>query len=120
MKFNFLFKHMDTSEALKEYTIEKLTDRIEKFASKAIEANISFSVEKNHHTAHCTLIAGDGFRFEVEHSCLDMYAAVDKITAKLGARLKRQKEKLKNHRVPHPEPIIVSEHDVEELSAEAE
>ncbi len=98
MKFQFLFKHMDTSEALKEYAQEKLGDRIEKFASKAIDASVTFSVEHKHHTVHCTLNAGDGFRLEVEHSCLDMYGAVDKVAAKLGARLKRQKEKLKDHR----------------------
>lgn len=98
MNFQFSFKHMETSEALESYAEEKLRERILKYVTKPIEAHIVFSVEKHQHTAHCSVKAGDGFGIEVEHTCGDMYGSVDHMADKLAAQLKKQKEKLKDHK----------------------
>jgi putative sigma-54 modulation protein len=89
---------MDSSPALQKYTEEKLKEKISKFVTKPIEAKVSFSVQRHSHTAHCSLVAGDGFDLEVEHTCADMYGSVDHIADKLVSQLKRQKEKLKDHK----------------------
>ena len=98
MQFHFSFRHMETSEALQTYAEEKLTERILKYVTKPIEAHVSFAVVRHEHVAHCSLRAGDGFSIEVEHSCGDMYGSIDHMVDKLSAQLKKQKEKLKDHK----------------------
>ena len=98
MQFQFSFKHMETSPALKQYTEDKIKEQIRKFVTKPIEAQITFSVDKHRNTAHCALKAGDGFTVQVEHCCEDMYGSVDRMLSKLFVQLKRKKEKLKGHK----------------------
>jgi ribosomal subunit interface protein len=100
MNFQFTFRHMDTSEALEGYAAEKLREPIDKFVTKAIDAHVTFSVQRHQHTAHLHLRAGDGFGIEVEHTSQDMYASVDQMVDKLATQLRKQKEKLKDHKAP--------------------
>ena len=95
MQCRFSFKHMKTSEALINYAEAKITQKIEKFSTKPIEAHVTFSVEGHEHIAHCGVTGGDGFNFQVDSSCADMYGSVDLLLGKLEVQLKRQKEKLK-------------------------
>jgi putative sigma-54 modulation protein len=89
---------MKTSQALTDYTEEKVIQRIEKFSTKPIDAHITFSVEGYNQIAHCSVKGGDGFNFEVESTCKDMYGSVDLLVDKLAVQLKKQKDKLKNHK----------------------
>lgn len=98
MQFHFSFRHMQTSEALQNYAEQKLTEKILKYVTKPIEAHVSFSVVRHEHIAHCSLRAGDGFSIDVEHSCGDMYGSIDHMVDKLSTQLKKQKEKLKDHK----------------------
>ena len=101
MQLQFSFKHMETSVALQEFAEKKVTEKIQKFVTKAIEAHLIFSVERHNQTAKCLLTGGDGFNLEVEHTSDDMYASVDQLCSKLHAQLKKHKEKLKNHKGTH-------------------
>lgn len=98
MQFQFSFKRMETSTALKNYTEEKLKTQIRKFVTKPIEAHVTFSVDRHHNIAQCSLKAGDGFKIEVQHSCGDMYGSVDRMLDKLFTQLKRKKDRLKGHK----------------------
>ena len=98
MRFQFSFKHMDTSEALQNYAKEKLQVKIEKFVTKPIEVNVTFSVDRHLQHANCVLVGGDGFSVNVDHVCEDMYGSVDRMVDKLGTQLKRKKDKLKSHK----------------------
>ncbi|NRA43740.1 MAG: ribosome-associated translation inhibitor RaiA [Oligoflexales bacterium] len=100
MQCRFSFKHMKTSEALIDYAEAKITQKIEKFSTKPIEAHVTFSVEGHEHIAHCGVTGGDGFNFQVDSSCADMYGSVDLLLNKLEVQLKKQKEKLKQHKRP--------------------
>ena len=98
MRFQFSFKHMDTSEALQQYAREKLKVKIEKFVTKPIEVNVTFSVDRHLQHANCVLSGGDGFSVNVDHVCEDMYGSVDRMVDKLGSQLKKKKDKLKHHK----------------------
>lgn len=100
MQFNFHFKHMDTSDALQGYVQSKLQEKIDKFVTKPIGADVFFSVLRHQHTVHVSLQAGDGFSIEVENTAEDMYAAVDGLVDKLSVQLQKRKEKLKDHKNP--------------------
>lgn len=102
MQFQFSFKHMETSPSLTKYAETKLRAEIEKFATKPIDCHISFGVDRHNHTAHCMFNGGDGYTFQVEHTCNDMYGSVDHMVDKLEVQLRRHKEKLKSHKVKKP------------------
>ena len=102
MHFQFSFKHMESSPALTKYATEKLTTEIQKFVSKPVDCHLTFSVDKHKHTSHCTFNGGDGFIFQVEHTCTDMYGSIDHMVDKLEVQLRRQKEKLKDHKQRYP------------------
>ena len=98
MVFQFSFRHMDSSDSLKNYAEKKVREKIEKFVSKPIEAHVTFAVDKHAHMAHCAVVGGDGFNLQVEHTCGDMYGSVDMIVDKLEVQLKKQKERIKGHK----------------------
>lgn len=100
MQCRFSFKHMKTSEALINYAETKITQKIEKYSTKPIEAHVTFSVEGHEHKAHCGVTGGDGFNFQVDSASADMYGSVDLLLSKLETQLKKQKEKLKQHKRP--------------------
>jgi ribosomal subunit interface protein len=89
---------MEVSPALQQYAEEKITAQIEKFVTKPIEANVTFSVDKHQHRAQLSLFGGDGFTVQVEHVCPDMYASLDKLVDKLGIKLRKVKDKIKEHK----------------------
>lgn len=101
MQCRFSFKHMKTSQALIDYADDKIRQKIEKFSTKPIEAHVTFLVEGHDHIAHCSVKGGDGFNFQVETSCGDMYGSVDLLLDKLAVQLKKQKDKIKRHKYPH-------------------
>ena len=98
MKFQFTFRHMETSDALKSYAEEKINQEIQKFSSKPVDCHITFSVDRYNHSAHVAFNAGDGFSFQAEHTCTDMYGSVDHMVTKVETNLRKQKEKIKNHK----------------------
>ncbi len=98
MQFQFSFKHMTTSEALRDYAEKKVSEKISKYVTKPIEAHVTFEVEHQNHIAHCNIVGGDGFNVVAEHSCSDMYGSVDHMLDKLEIQLKKHKEKIKDHR----------------------
>ena len=50
------------------------------------------------YTAHMSFNGGDGFSFQVDHTCTDMYGSVDHLVTKLEGQLRKQKERLKSHK----------------------
>lgn len=98
MKFKFSFRHMETSEALKNYAEQKINQEIQKFSSKPVDCHITFSVDRHNHSAHVAFNGGDGFSFQAEHTCTDMYGSVDHMVTKVETNLRKQKEKVKNHK----------------------
>jgi putative sigma-54 modulation protein len=119
MQYLYSFKHMDSSPALQSYCEEKLSDRIRKFVTKPIGAHVTFSVTRHQQTVHLSLDAGDGFGIQVEHTSEDMYASIDQLADKLTAQLKKQKEKLKDHKGNRSRPLtLVAESDNDSVDAD--
>lgn len=99
MQLKFSFKHMESSEPLREFAEHKIREKIEKYSTKPIEAHFTFSVDNSHsHHAHIAIKGGDGFNLQVDATSADMYSAIDLLVDKTEAQLKRKKERLKNHK----------------------
>lgn len=122
MRFQFSFKHMQTSEALTRHAETKVRTEVEKFVTKPVDCHITFAVDRHKHTAHCSFNGGDGYSFQVEHTCTDMYGSVDHMVDKLEVQLRRQKEKIKDHKHRKPSkrgPAMTGDREFESAEIDA-
>jgi len=99
MEFRAYFKHMDSSLPIFAYSEKKISEKVEKLVNKAVEGHITFSVENGQHKVQFNLIAGGGLKIVMgSEDAVSMYSAVDQLVDKLEKKLRRHKEKTKNHK----------------------
>ena len=97
MRINVTFRHMETSEPVRNYVEEKLI-KVKKYIDEPVEAQVVLSVEKKiRHKAEVSLGA-KGITIKASEETSDMYAAVDGVLDKLDRQLKRYKDKIKKHK----------------------
>lgn len=117
MEFRAYFKHMDSSLALFAYAEKKITEKVEKFVKNAVEGHITFCVENGTNKIHFHLVAGGGFKLDLHsENEVSMYSSVDLMVEKLEKKLRRHKEKLRNHKFKPVELLVDSfESDEQEV-----
>lgn len=96
MQLSVTFRHMEPSDALKDYARDKIS-RVEKYLDSALEAHVVLSVEKFRHTADVTILS-DGLKINGQEQTEDMYSAIDMVVDKLERQLKRLKQKIKGRK----------------------
>ncbi len=97
MRINVTFRHMETSEPVRNYIEEKLP-KIKKYIDEPVEAQVVLSVEKKiRHKVEVSLTA-KGITIKATEETSDMYAAIDGVLDKLDRQLKRYKDKIKDHK----------------------
>jgi putative sigma-54 modulation protein len=94
MQLSVTFRHMEPSDALKEYAREKI-GRVEKYLDAAVEANVVLSVEKFRHTADVTILS-NGLKINGQEQTEDMYSSIDMVVDKIERQVKRYRQKIKN------------------------
>ena len=95
MDISVTFRHMEPTEALKDYARSKL-ERIKKFMRRPIEAHVVFSVEKHYQVADVTLHV-NGISIRGQERTGDMYSSIDLVIDKLDQQIRRYKERLRDH-----------------------
>jgi putative sigma-54 modulation protein len=108
MQVNVTFRHMEPTEALKDYARQKI-ERVIRHVDRATEAHVVLWIERQLQHADITIQAGQ-FHLRGKEKSEDMYASIDLAMDKIERQLKRYKEKLKNHRAQHvsgAEPVRV-------------
>ncbi len=99
MKIIITSKNLNASENLKE-TVEKKFEKLDKYFSSDIAANIMLSKERGKKKIEATINAA-GTIFRAEEINDDIYESVDKIIDKLSSQMSRFKTKLvKKHKSP--------------------
>jgi len=97
MKVIITCKNFSASDHLKE-TIEKKFDKLNKYFSSDIVANIMISMERGKQKIEATINA-KGMIFRAEENSADIYESVDRILEKLSTQMSRFKTKLqKKHK----------------------
>jgi ribosomal subunit interface protein len=100
MEFRAYFKHMNSSLPLFAYAEKKISEKVEKYVNKAIEGQITFSVENGQNKVQFHLIGGGGLKIVMgSENEVSMYSAVDALVDKLEKKLRRHKEKMQNHKL---------------------
>ncbi|NIQ94933.1 MAG: ribosome-associated translation inhibitor RaiA [Desulfuromonadales bacterium] len=91
------FRHMETSDPVRDYALEKL-ERVKKYIEEPVDIQVTLSVEKKiRHIATVTMVA-KGVTVKATEETNDMYAAIDAVVDKIERQLKRYKEKIKDHK----------------------
>lgn len=104
-QINVTFRHVDPSQALKDYVVEKL-GKVQKVVEKAFDANVTLSVEKYRHIAEVFLSA-PGITIKAFESTEDLYSAIDLVCDKVERQLKKYREKQKDKgQGALPEPMV--------------
>ena len=89
MNVRITFRHMDSSEAVKAHTKQKL-EKLQKFLREPMTAKVTLSLDRLKHVAE-THIASGGARHEAKEASEDMYTSIDKVMTKLERQIRGNK-----------------------------
>ena len=101
MKVIITSKNMNASDHLKE-TIESKLDRLGKYFSSDVVANVTLSMEKGRQKIEATINA-KGTIFRAEETTNDVYNGLDSVEEKLSSQMSRFKTKLQRKHKDHKE-----------------
>lgn len=96
MQTSVTFKNLDPSDRIRSYVSDKL-NRFDKYFHNPGEANVVLSVEKFRNIAEVNII-GDRMTINGREETEDMYAAIDMVLDKLDKQIKKNKQKIREHR----------------------
>ena len=96
MKVNFTFRHMDSSQRIKDHTRAKL-ERLQRYEDQELSIHAIFSIEKFHKTVEFTANS-KGHTFVSHETADDMFEAIDLAADKLDRQFSRDKSKRKHHK----------------------
>jgi putative sigma-54 modulation protein len=90
------FKNIEPSDNLRSYVTSKI-EKLDKLLENPAEANVVLSIEKIRHITEIKLI-GDRLKLNCRESSNDMYSSIDLALDKLEKQLKKNKQKVRQHR----------------------
>ena len=104
MKISYTFRHVASSELLKQHTADKLM-KLERYEDREMSVHAIFSTERFRKTVEFQAHGAHG-AFVASETCDDMFEAIDVAVDKLDRQLSREKSKRKHHKghqgsVPH-------------------
>jgi putative sigma-54 modulation protein len=104
MQLSTTFRHMDGSQAVREYTADRL-EKIRKYFTKdPIAAHAVFSVERGfNHVADINITLPNGIVINAKETTEDMYSSIDLAAARIERQVRKWKEKIRDHK-PHGGP----------------
>ena len=98
MQFSVTFRHMEATEALKDYARERM-ERIKKYFPDPIAVHVVMSTERGYsHRVDVSMQLHNGLTVAGHEASENMYASLDQVTAKIERQVRRYKEKLRTHK----------------------
>ena len=88
-------QHIDLSDAIKQY-IEEKVQRVASHAEPIVSAHVVLHVEKSNNDAEITVTLS-GAQIHARAQASDMYGAIDAMTEKLDAQLRKHKDRGVHH-----------------------
>jgi len=96
MQVNITFRHLEPTEALKAHVRDKV-QHVQRYIDRPTDAHAVLYLDRIEHHADITMRAGP-FVLRGRAKSEDMYASIDLAVDKIERQLKKNKEKLKNHK----------------------
>lgn len=98
MKFSVTYRHMEASDAMRDYAKEKV-ERIRKYFPDPIMAHVVFSTERGYqHVADVNIQLHNGIAIKGRETTEDMYSSIDLVMAKIERQVRRYKERISHHK----------------------
>jgi putative sigma-54 modulation protein len=97
MQVTVIGRHIEATDALKQYATEKF-GRLEKYLPKGAQAVITLSVVKKVHHFAEAVIKSNGVLIQASEETEEMYSAIDLLVEKIERRARKYKEKLVDHK----------------------
>ncbi len=104
MQLSVKGKQIDVGDALRQHVQTNLDEIIGKYFTGSMEANVTFSREAHLFRADITVHAGRGITLQSNASAAEPYPAFDQAAERMAARLKRHRNRLKDHRAETAAP----------------
>ena len=98
MQLNITGRHMDVTDALRNYVATKV-NRLERHYDHITNVQVVLAVNKAGQRAEAIVHAGHQHEIFADAEAKDMYAAIDALSDKLDRQLIKHKEKLADHRI---------------------
>jgi len=97
MQTQFVFRHMESSDAMRNYAEERLT-KIRRYFSDPLKVSCTFAVEKIHHIAQFDVTLRNGLVLHSSETTESMYSSIDLALAKMERQVRRYKNRIKSHK----------------------
>src|SRR5262245_6230972 len=106
MQLSTTFRHMEASQAVREYAEDRL-EKIRKYFHKdPLGAHAVFSVERGfNHVADINITLPNGIVIKARETTEDMYSSIDLATARIERQVRKWKDKIRDHK-PHGGPSV--------------
>ncbi len=123
MNIRIAGRHMEVTDALRDYVEDRIARIGERFGDRIIDAHVVLAVEKYRHQAEVTFHA-NGMRVHGKEESEDMYASIDKVLERLERRCNKYKARIVRHKPRSHKEALSFQFDVvsrpEEVSEEEE
>lgn len=87
------FRHTDSTDSLKSYAIEKVSQRVTKYLHVPTDIDIVMNIEKLDHNVEIRVLSR-GVDLISEATTTNLYTAIDKAAEALDAQLRKHKDKI--------------------------
>ena len=96
MEIDISGRHFPVTEPLRKYIKEKIK-KLEKYTLKLESVHVVLAVQKFHHISEITLL-GKNLRLTAKNESAEMYAAFDMSFENIQLQMRRQHDKVKDHK----------------------
>lgn len=93
---NYTFRNIESTDSLKEYAKDKVTNCLKKFVREDIDVQLRLEVEKHRQIAELSFNCY-GTNFTNSEETDNMYKSIDTVIETVSTRLRRQKDKATSH-----------------------
>jgi putative sigma-54 modulation protein len=115
------FRHMDASEPLRDYAVEKVERVVAKYLKNAVETHVILDANRHrqHNTAEINIHAAN-FDISAHAENSDLYAGVDLALSKVEAQLRKHKDRINDRKGRAGLGAIATQIPVEVLTAQGD
>ena len=97
MQVTVIGRHIEVTDSLKQYAMEKFS-RLDKYLPKGVQVVITLSViKKVHHFAEA-IIKSNGLLIQASQETEEMYSAIDLLIERIERRVRKYKERLVDYK----------------------
>jgi putative sigma-54 modulation protein len=125
MQFSVTFRHMEASEAVRQYAREKV-DKIKKYVPDPIFAHFVVGTNRGYqHAVDVHIQLHNGLAIKGSETSEDMYSSIDLVMDKIERQVRRYKERIRHHKAKDGglselwEHVIEAEPNVDETPTSA-